>query len=69
MLPKEMIKEVIGKVCSIVIFDTSFGYTARILEVEDNWLKIKGESGITIINGDMVKEITILGEKHQKKLQ
>ena len=69
MLPKEMLNEFTGKVCSIVLFESSFGTNARILEVEDNWLKIKDETGISIINGDMVKSIRLLPEKHQKKYQ
>lgn len=69
MLPKEIVKEFVGQVCSIVSFESSFGTNARILDVEDNWLKIKDENGISIINGDMVKSIRILPEKYQKKYQ
>ncbi len=67
MLPKEMIKEFIGKVCNIVQFENSFGFNARIIEIEDNWIKIKDENGTSIINSDMIKSIRIMPEKYQNK--
>ncbi len=70
MLPKEMIKEFVGKVCYVNVFDASVTSYTRILEIEDNWIKVKDNNGIiTMINGDMVKSIQLAAEKHQSKCQ
>ena len=68
MLPKEMIKEFIGKVCYVSVFDEGT-VICRVLETEDNWIKIKDESGVSMVNGDMVRKIRIAPEKHQNKFQ
>ena len=70
MLPKEMIKEFIGKVCYVAVFDTSLTSYMKILDVEDNWIKVVDDKGeVSLINGDMVKIIRIASEKHQKKFE
>ena len=70
MLPKEMLKEFIGKVCYINVFDVSMTSYMKILNVEDNWIKVTDDKGvISIINGDMVKSIQIANEKQQKKFE
>lgn len=68
MLPKEMIKEFIGKVCYINVFDTSMSTYARVLDIEENWLKVKNDQGnISMINGDMIKTIEVAKEKYQSR--
>lgn len=70
MLPKEMIKEFIGKVCYVNVFEASMTSYARILDVEDNWIKVKDDKGVvSMINGDMVKSIQVAAEKYQSKCQ
>ena len=66
-MPQELIKEFVGKVCSIVLYNDSFGITGKILEVEDNWIKVKYKNNIQLINGDMITKIEILPEKYQNK--
>lgn len=68
MLPREMIKEFIGKVCHIIVFDSMSSTYVKILDIENNWIKIADKNGeISLINGDMVKSINIAPEKYQKK--
>ena len=64
-MPKELMKEFIGKVCSIVLFNESFSLTGKIVEVEDNWIKVQEKNKVRLINGDMIVDITILPEKYQ----
>lgn len=40
-MPKELMKEFIGKVCSIMLFNDSFGVMGKIITVEDNWIKVE----------------------------
>ena len=35
-MPKEMMQEFMGKVCSISLFNDSFGMVGKIVAVEDN---------------------------------
>lgn len=68
MLPENMTKEFIGKVCYVNVFEASMASYVRILDVESNWLKVKDDKGvISMINGDMVKSIQIAKEKYQTK--
>ena len=62
-MPKELIKEFIGKNCSISLFNETFGITGKIVAVEENWLKVEEKNNIQLINGDMIRNITILHEK------
>lgn len=65
-MPQELMKEFIGKVCIIMGFNDSFGVQGRIVAVEENWIKVEEKNKIRIINGDMIKDITIAPEKYQK---
>lgn len=66
-MPAELIKEFIGKVCAIMMFNESFGVTGKIVAVEDNWIKVEEKNNkIRLINGDMIRDITIMPEKYQK---
>lgn len=66
MLPAELIKEFIGKVCEITLFNSSFGVMGKIVAVEDNWLKVDEKGKIRLINGDMVMNIKIMPPRYQK---
>ncbi len=65
-MPKELIKDFIGKVCIIVLLDEAFGTQGKIIAVEDNWLKVEEKNKVRLINGDMIKDISIAPEKYQK---
>ena len=70
-MPKELIKEFIGKVCSISIFNDSFGVCGKIVAVEDNWIKVvsyKSKTEIKLINGDMIRDISVMPDKYQNKV-
>ena len=67
-MPKELIKEFIGKVCLIKTNTVEFfEITGRIIEVEDNWIKLKYKNNIQLINGDTIARIEILPESYQNK--
>ena len=65
-MPVELMKEFIGKVCSIQIFGESFAANVKVIAIENNWIKVSHKNEIRFINGDMIKEIVILPEKYQK---
>ncbi len=67
MLPTELIKEFVGKVCEITLFNASFGVCGRIEAVEDNWLKVNEKGTLRLVNGDMVMNIKMMPEKYQKQ--
>lgn len=70
-MPKELIKEFIGKVCSISIFNDSFGVCGKIVAVEDNWIKVvpyRSKTEIKLINGDMIRDISVMPDKYQNKV-
>ena len=66
-MPKELIQEFIGKVCSITMLNNSFGVTGKIIAVEENWIKVENKKEVQLINGDMIQNIRILPEKYQNK--
>ena len=65
-MPTELMKEFIGKVCAIALFNDSFGITGKIISVEGNWIKVEEKDATRIINGDMIRDIKIMPVKYQK---
>lgn len=65
-MPQELIKEFIGKVCTIVLFNESFAIQGKIVAVEENWIKVEEKNTVRIINGDMIRDISIAPAKYQK---
>lgn len=65
-MPNEMMKEFIGKVCTITLFNESFGIVGKIVSTENNWVKVLEKNTYRIINGDMIRDIKIMPEKYQK---
>lgn len=65
-MPKELMKEFIGKVCTIVLFNETFGIQGKIVDIEENWIKIEEKNKIRLINGDMIGDISIVPNKKQK---
>lgn len=66
MLPAGLMKDFIGKVCSITMFNTSSSITAKIEATEENWIKVDEKGKSRLLNGDMISDIQILPEKYQK---
>ncbi len=65
MIPSGLIKEFIGNVCVIKVFNEA-DITGKIEAVEENWLKIT-EKGISrLVNGDMIRDIKMKPEKAKK---
>lgn len=65
-MPTELMKEFIGKVCTITLFNESFGITGKIESIEENWIKVTEKDTSRIVNGDMIRDIKIMPEKYQK---
>ena len=65
-IPTELMKDFIGKVCTIMLFNESFGVTSKIIAIEGNWIKVQEKDTYRLINGDMVRDIKIMPEKYQK---
>lgn len=58
-MPTEMLKEFIGKDCIISLFNDLCGVQGKILSIEENWIKVEEKKKIRIINGDMIRDISI----------
>ena len=65
-MPTELIKEFMGKVCSISLFNESFGITGRIVALEENWIKVEENDSTRLVNGDMIRDIKLMPAKYQK---
>jgi hypothetical protein len=65
-MPQELMKEFIGKVCTIILFNETFGVQGKIVAVEENWVKVEEKNKVRLINGDMIRDISIAPEKYQK---
>lgn len=65
-MPTELMKEFIGKVCTIGLFNESFGIQGKIVSIEENWIKVEEKNKVRIINGDIIRDISIMPEKYQK---
>ena len=56
-MPVKMLSDYIGRECSITIMGELCGFKAVLLEVEENWIKVKEKKQTRIINGDMISYI------------
>lgn len=65
-MPQELMKEFIGKECTIVLFNESFGVQGKIVAIENNWIKVEEKNRVRVINGDMIRDISIASQRHQK---
>lgn len=65
-MPKELMKEFLGKVCIITLFNETFGVQGKIVALENNWVKVEEKNKVRLINGDMIRDITIAPDKYQK---
>ena len=58
-MPTELLKEFIGKDCTVTLFNDIGGVQGRILAVEANWIKVEEKKRIRIINGDIIRDIAL----------
>lgn len=58
-MPTEMLKEFLNKDCVIALFNDVVGIQGRIVAVEENWIKVEEKKRTRIINGDMIRDISI----------
>lgn len=59
----EFLKEYIGTEVQVTM-DGDLGYYKGILvSVEDNWMKLDTKKRVELLNGDMVKQVSIRKEK------
>ncbi len=66
-MPTELIKEFMGKVCAISLFNESFGITGKIVAIEGNWIKVAEKDTSRLVNGDMIRDIKCMPAKYQKE--
>lgn len=62
-MPTELLKELIGQFCTISMFNESLASQGTIVAVEDNWIKVEEKKKIRLINGDMIRDISIAVNK------
>ncbi len=55
VMPKEMIKDYIGKKVSIPVFNNAFAFNGILESFEGNWIKVSTKKNIQIINIDHVQ--------------
>ena len=63
-MPQELMKEFIGKVCTIILFNESFGVQGKIVAVEDNWIKVEEKNKVRLIT-NLLNELILNFYKHQ----
>jgi len=63
MIPAEMLREFVGKECTISLFNEIGAIQGRLVAMEENWIKVEEKKKIRVINGDMVRDITIAKAK------
>ena len=60
----DMITELVGKDVVVTCFNESFARQCTIIAVEENWIKVEDKKKISIINADMIRDITIIKPKN-----
>ncbi len=58
-MPTEMLKEFLDKDCTITLFNDVFSAQGKIIAIEENWIKFEEKKRVRIINGDMIRDISI----------
>lgn len=56
-MPKELLKEFIGKNCIITLINNKIKITGIIEDVEGYWIKIQEKDSKRIINGAIIRDI------------
>ncbi len=60
----DMITDLVGKDVIVTCFNESFARQCTIIAVEENWIKVEDKKKISIINADMIRDITIIKPKN-----
>ena len=60
----DRISELVGKDVVVTCFNESFARQCTIIAVEENWIKVEDKKKISIINADMIRDITIIKPKN-----
>ena len=63
----ELLKDFIGKKCSVFMLNSVCGQECTIIAVEDNWIKAETKNSVIMLNSDMISNITLMKEKKKKK--
>lgn len=64
----EILKRFIGKKCSIVSYNSSFGEVGVIEDVSENWIVVTANNGAQkVVNSDYVMSVTEVVDKKKKK--
>jgi hypothetical protein len=58
-MPKEMLQEFLGKECFITMFNAMGAIQGTVISIEDNWIKVEEKKKVRIINGDMIRDISL----------
>jgi small nuclear ribonucleoprotein (snRNP)-like protein len=59
-MPKEFLKEYIGKKVSITIFNDAFAVSGTLISSDGNWIKVENKKNIQIINADHIQQIVVI---------
>ncbi|MBR4452118.1 MAG: hypothetical protein IKS39_09815 [Clostridia bacterium] len=60
----DMITDLVGKDVIVTCFNESFARQCTVIAVEENWIKVEDKKKISIINADMIRDITIIKPKN-----
>lgn len=60
----DMITDLVGKDVIVTCFNESFARQCTVIAVEENWIKVEDKKKISIINADMIRDITIMKPKN-----
>lgn len=66
-MPEELIREFIGKTCTITCMNAIAGEQGVIVAVENNWIKFQQKKRIRLLNGDMVVDISMTTKATEDK--
>lgn len=66
-MTNELIKSLIGKVCTIKVGAFEGYDKVTILEIVDNWVRIEYNGSIQLINTDYITSIRIMPDKYQRQ--
>lgn len=59
VMPTELIREFIGKEVMITMYSEMSAVQGTIVSIEGNWIKVEEKKKIRLINGDMIKDISM----------
>ena len=59
MLNNELLKDYMGDVICQIRANNDCVYYGKIVEVNDGWIKVEGDRGSRLLNGEIIKEIRV----------